>query len=100
MSRRTFFKQLGGFGLAAVAAPDDWAFASAPSVPASTANPLRLHPFIEAHPEAVFIRRTKVAVKTDAEAIRREALAFARQVFPSRRAPGSPLRRRSRSSRT
>jgi Domain of unknown function (DUF362) len=88
MSRRRFFKQLGGFGLAAVAAPDDWAFASAPSVPASAASPLRLHPFLDAHPEAVFIRRTKVAAKTDAEAIRRETLALARQVFTLKKGPG------------
>ena len=88
MSRRTFFRQLGGFGLASVAAPDGWAFASAPSVSPSPASPLRLHPFIAAHPEAVFIRRTKVAAKTDAEAIRREALTFARQVFTLRKGPG------------
>ncbi len=88
MGRRSFFRQLGGFGLAAVAAPDDWVLASARSAPAS---PLGLHPFIEAHPEAVFIRRTKVAKKTDAEAIRREALALARQVFALRKGPGLPL---------
>jgi uncharacterized protein (DUF362 family) len=89
MSRRTFFKQLGGLGLAAVATPDEWAFATPPPpAPATPASPLRLHPFIEAHPEAVFIRKTKVAVKTDAEAIRRETLAFARQVFRLEKAPG------------
>jgi hypothetical protein len=90
VSRRAFFKQLGGFGLAAVAAPDEWAFASAPSAPALAASPLRLHPFIEAHPEAVFIRKTKVASKTDAEAIRRETLAFARRVFRLEKGPGLP----------
>jgi hypothetical protein len=88
MSRRSFFKRLGGFGLAAVAAPEDWAFASAPAPPAGHASPLGLHPFIEAHPGAVFIRRTNVAVKNDAEAIRRETLALARQVFALRRGPG------------
>ncbi|HSD27088.1 MAG TPA: DUF362 domain-containing protein [Vicinamibacteria bacterium] len=88
MSRRSFFKQIGGFGLATVAAPDEWAFASLPSQSASPASPLGLHPFIEAHPEAVFIRRTRVAVKTDAEAIRRETLAFARQVFRLEKGPG------------
>jgi uncharacterized protein (DUF362 family) len=88
MSRRRFFRHLGGFGLTAVAAPDRWSFASAPSVPAGRASPLRLHPFIEAHPEAVFIRRTAVPAKTDAQAIRREALAFARQVFALERGPG------------
>jgi uncharacterized protein (DUF362 family) len=87
MSRRAFFKQLGGLGLVAVAAPDDWAFASAPAGPRS---PLGLHPFIEAHPEAVFIRRTKVAAKTDGEAIRRETLALARQIFTLEKGPGIP----------
>lgn len=87
MSRRTFFKQLGGFGLASMAVPDGWAFASAPTV---STNPLGVHPFIAAHPEAVFIRRTKVAVKTDAEAIRRETLALARQIFTLEKGPGIP----------
>jgi hypothetical protein len=85
MSRRSFFRQLGGFGVATVAAPNEWAF---PAAPEAAAGPLGLHPFIEAHPEAVFIRRTKVAAKTDAEAIRREALAFARGVFTMRKGPG------------
>ena len=40
-----------------------------------------LHPFIEAHPEAVFIRRTGVAAKSDADAIRREAHALASRIF-------------------
>ena len=88
MSRRSFFRQLAGFGLVTVAAPDDWALPSPPTVDAS---PLGLHPFIEAHPEAVFIRRTRVATKTDAEAMRREALTLARQVFALRRGPGLPL---------
>jgi len=87
VSRRTFFKQLGGVGLATLAAPNDWAFASAASVPAGAGAP-GPPPFVEAHPEAVFIRRTKVAAKTDAEAIRREALAFARQVFTLEKGPG------------
>ena len=88
MSRRSFFRQLGGFGVATVAAPGEWAFAATP--PAAT-GPLGLHPFVEAHPEAVFIRRTKVAAKTDAEAIRREALALAREVFTVRKGPGLAL---------
>ena len=83
--------------MATVAAPGEWAFAAAPQ---PAAGPLGLHPFVEAHPEAVFIRRTKVAAKTDAEAIRREALALAREVFTVRRGPGLAPPRPSRSSRT
>jgi uncharacterized protein (DUF362 family) len=88
MSRRSFFRQLGGFGVATVAAPNEWAFAAAPE---TAAGPLGLHPFVAAHPEAVFIRRTKVAAKTDAEAIRKEALALAREVFTVRKGPGYAL---------
>ena len=83
MSRRSFFRQLGGLGAAAVAGPGEWAFA----LP-DAAGPLGLHPFLEAHPEAVFIRRTKVAAKTDTEAMRREGLALARRVFTMRKGPG------------
>jgi hypothetical protein len=85
VSRRSFFRQLGGFGLATVAAPGDWAIASRPP---AVAEPLGLHPFVEAHPEAVFVRRTRVAAKTDAEAIRREARALARGIFTVREGPG------------
>ena len=81
MRRRSFFRQLGGFGVATVAAPGEWAFAAAPE---AAAAPLGLHPFVAAHPEAVFIRRTKVAAKTDTEALRKEALALAREVFTVR----------------
>lgn len=53
-----------------------------------------LHPFIEANPKAVFIRRTRVAEKTDAEAKRREGLELAREVFQLRERPGIPLTHR------
>ena len=85
MSRRGFFGQLAGFSVATVAAPPEWALGAPPSPPASA---LGLHPFVEAHPEAVFVRRTHVAAKTDAEAIRREALALARPLFSLRKGPG------------
>jgi len=53
-----------------------------------------LHPFIEANPKAVFIRRTKVKDKTDAEAKRREGLQLAREIFQLRDRPGVPLTHR------
>jgi uncharacterized protein (DUF362 family) len=53
-----------------------------------------LHPFIEAHPEAVFIRKTNVPSKSDSEGRRREALALAKQIFSLRDTPGSPLTNR------
>lgn len=40
-----------------------------------------VHPFVEAHPKAVFIKRTNVPSKTDAAAKLREGLSFAREVL-------------------
>ena len=53
-----------------------------------------LHPFIEAHPKAVFIRRTRVPEKTAAEAKRQEGLRLAREIFLPRDRPGIPLTHR------
>jgi uncharacterized protein (DUF362 family) len=50
-----------------------------------------LHPFIEAHPEAVFIRKTDVTSKTDADALRREGSALTGQIFTLQDTPGIPL---------
>ena len=50
-----------------------------------------LHPFIEANPKAVFIRRTRVPSITDEEAKRREGLTLAREIFVSTDRPGIPL---------
>jgi hypothetical protein len=50
-----------------------------------------LHPFIEAHPEAVFIRKTRVALKGDSEAKRHEAFQLARRIFTRRNTPGIDL---------
>jgi uncharacterized protein (DUF362 family) len=40
-----------------------------------------VHPFVEAHPKAVFIKRTNVASKTDNPAKLREGLSFVRDVL-------------------
>ena len=53
-----------------------------------------LHPFIEANPKAVFIRRTHVPHKMDAEAKRREGLQLAREIFVPLDAPGVPVTHR------
>ena len=50
-----------------------------------------LHPFIEAHPEAVFIRKTGVTSKNDADAKKGEGVAFGKQIFTLRDTPGIPL---------
>ena len=39
------------------------------------------HPFIEQNPKAVFIRRTRVPHKMDADAKRKEGLQLARMIF-------------------
>ena len=50
-----------------------------------------LHPFIESHPKAVFIRRTRVPHMMDRQAKLREATALAREIFVPTDAPGVPI---------
>lgn len=86
MRRRSFFGPLAGLGAAALVRRDAFALASPPAPPRD--HPLGVHPFVSAHPEAVFIRRTRVGAKTDAAAIRREAHALFRQVLVLRKGAG------------
>ncbi len=53
-----------------------------------------LHPFIENNPKAVFIRRTHVPHKMDADAKRREGLTLAREIFLPMDNPGVPITHR------
>jgi len=53
-----------------------------------------VHPFIEAHPKAVFIRRTRVAQKMDSAAKRAEGLQLAREIFVPMDRPGVPVSHR------
>mgnify|MGYP004702574643 CR=1 FL=1 len=53
-----------------------------------------LHPFIEANPKAVFIRKTRVPHKMDAPAKLREGLALAREIFVPMSRPGIPVTRK------
>jgi len=50
-----------------------------------------LHPFIENHPEAVFIMRTNVDQKMNSDAKKQAGLAFGRSVFVPRGEGGVPL---------
>ncbi len=50
-----------------------------------------VHPFVESHPEAVFIMRTNVDHKLNAEAKKQAGLAFARSVFVPWDESGMPL---------
>lgn len=57
----------------------------------STGEFFNLHPFIEAHPEAVFIKRTNVPVKTDAQAKQAAGIEFAQEIFVYGTTKGIPL---------
>ena len=64
---------------------------------AATARPAAyfgLHPFIESHPKAVFIRRTQVPQKLDGPAKLREGLTLAREIFVPLAKPGIPVSHR------
>ncbi|MBI4876548.1 MAG: DUF362 domain-containing protein [Acidobacteria bacterium] len=53
-----------------------------------------LDPFIEAHPKAVFVCRTRVPSKTDAAAKLQAGLKLAREIFVPSAAPGIPISHR------
>jgi uncharacterized protein (DUF362 family) len=78
---------VAGCGAGALAGPAATLLAREGAAPAY----FGLHPFIEAHPEAVFIRMTGVASKNDSEAKKSAGLAFANQIFSLRDKPGIPL---------
>ena len=75
--RRTFLKMAAAAGSSAVVAP---ILALDSRYQVSTGY-FGVHPFIESHPEAVFIMRTNVDVKTNSEANKRVGLDFGRSVF-------------------
>src|SRR6266498_1240007 len=75
--------------------------AAALSLPRAGAAPVRLpqaffgvHPFIQANPKAVFIRKTAVPHKMDEAAKLREGLALAREIFVPMDRPGVPITHR------
>jgi hypothetical protein len=53
-----------------------------------------VHPFIEANPKAVFIRRTQVPEKMDSAAKRAEGLQLAREIFVPMDSTGIPVSHR------
>ncbi len=52
-----------------------------------------VHPFVEQHPEAVFIMRTRVDYKTNSESCKRVGLDFGRTVFVPMDKTGTPVTR-------
>ena len=87
MTRRDALKS-GFAALAGSLAPDAARAASRP------AKYFSLHSFIEQNPKAVFIRRTNVADKMDAEAKRLEGLKLSQSIFVGRDDAGIPLTHR------
>jgi len=75
-------------GLAAVGG--SFAASLAPGARARTPY-FGLHPFIDQNPKAVFIRRTHVAHKMDADAKRAEGLRLSEAIFVPRSEPGVPI---------
>jgi hypothetical protein len=79
VDRRTFLKTAGTAGAAVAFTPTE-AFSR---FFGTSATGFAVHPFIEAHPEAVFIMRTSVDVKTNSTAMKNAGLTFGRAVFVS-----------------
>ena len=83
MDRRTFLQTVAGCGVAALAPPAARGLTSG--------SYFGLHPFIESHPEAVFVWRTAAASKNDTERKRKAGRGLAERIFTLRDAPGVPL---------
>lgn len=77
MKRRDFIKAIGAVGTAALVQPES-VLARARQKRAAYFN---LHPFVAAHPEAVFVKTTAVPTKTDVAAKRQASLDLARELF-------------------
>jgi len=80
LDRRSFLKTVAATGAAVAFTPHE-AFSS---FARTTTTGFGIHPFIEAHPDAVFIMKTSVDVKTNAAAIKEAGLSFGRSVFLGR----------------
>jgi len=87
MNRREFMKVIAAAGSAAVLDPMDVLVKRTMAAPGY----FGLHQFIEAHPEAVFIKRTNVMDKTDSEVKKQEGIELAKEIFTLRDTPGIPL---------
>jgi len=91
LTRREFLHAGAGSALAASTVADSTLQAAPARLPQSYFG---VHPFIEANPKAVFIRRTHVPHKMDEAAKRREGLTLAREIFVPLDQPGVPVTHR------
>ena len=87
MKRREFIRTIGAVGTAALVQPQS-ILARAQQERMAYFN---LHPFVAAHPEAVFIKTTTVTAKTDATAKKRASLELARELFVASNEAGIPI---------
>ncbi len=87
MDRRSFLKSYGSLPL--VSALGGKAFGAGTET--GSLPYFGLHPFIEAHPEAVFLRKTAVASKDDAEAKKKAGLDLAQRIFSLHKDSGLAL---------
>jgi len=87
MHRREFIKTIAAAGAMTLIDPRN------PLADKAIASPgyFGLHQFIETHPNAVFIKRTNVAYKTDSGAKKQEGFELAGEIFTLRSTPGIPL---------
>jgi len=86
MDRRQFLKAIATGTVAAFFDPTTTIVKRALS-----ASYFGLHPFIEAHPEAVFIMKTNVTSKMDSDAKKQAGIDFAFGILTLRDTPGFPL---------
>jgi len=86
VTRREFF--------GAVAAGAAGVFNPTPAAAGARKAYFGVHPFIEANPKAVFIRRTNVPDKMDEASKLREGLTLAREIFVPMDRPGIPVTHR------
>ena len=85
MLRREFIQSASAIGITSCLSRPLFARAGA------SAEYFGLHPFIDAHPEAVFIQTTDIAAKTDTAAKLSVGNAFAKEIFVLRDTPGISL---------
>jgi len=90
LSRRSFLQSIAASGSALALTPYD----VLSNTRKTTADFLGVHPFIEAHPNAVFIMRTNVDVKTNSAAVKQAGLTFGQSVFVPSDSPGVPMSHR------
>ena len=86
-NRRSFIKYLaaaGGLGMATTVQ-------AAESRKQAASGFFGVHPFVEGHPEAVFVMRTSIADKTDSEGVKQVGTRFARELLLPYTGGGAPL---------